>query len=322
MARAKKRSSEESKPSQGWMLTFSDMITLMLTFFVLLVSMSHMDERRKRDVLVSTQSMTGLGVTTFNPLGKQKPNVMVQPGPMTGSPDELESLREFLWENRDEDINIQSNRYVNIISISSDVLFEPGNANLSPKGQFMLDRIVPEIKNLAFPVLVAGHTSIEREEEQDSYRVMLDGKGFSSSWRLSLLRALAVYQFLRARGVKNLQIMNEAFGEYHPRMSNQTPEGRKANRRVDIILDKRNADNIEKLKKQEDSAPKKQDSYEINNFRFKLDTPPLPTTPAEPAPAPQAPVQQNSGNSRFNNAHASHWPIWTAGLLKGGGTWL
>lgn len=107
------------------MLTFSDMITLMLTFFVLLVSMSHMDERRKRDVLVSTQSMTGLGVTTFNPAKTQCDGAA--PAQRQASPDELESLREFLWENRDEDINIQSNRYVNIISISSDVLFEPGN---------------------------------------------------------------------------------------------------------------------------------------------------------------------------------------------------
>lgn len=100
----------------------------------------------------------------------------------------------------------------------------------------MLDRIVPEIKISPSRFWWLAIHLIEREEEQDSYRVMLDGKGFSSSWRLSLLRALAVYQFLRARGVKNLQIMNEAFGEYHPRMSNQTPEGRKANRRVDIIL--------------------------------------------------------------------------------------
>lgn len=310
------------------MLTFSDMVTLMLTFFVLLVSMSYVDERRKKDALVSTQSMAGLGVTTFNPLGTQKPNVMVQPGPMSGSPDDLESLREFLWENADEDLDVQSNRYVNIISISSDVLFEPGSANLSPKGQFMLDRIVPEIKNLAFPVLVAGHTSIDREEKQDSYRVLLDNNAFSSSWRLSLLRALAVYQFLRSKGVQNLEIMNEAFGEYHPRMSNQTPEGRKANRRVDIILDKRNADNIEKLKKQEESNKKPPDSYEINNFRFKLDAPPPPLNPGQSSPGtgpgtgPGNPEPQNSGNSKLDSPKDSHGSTRTAGLFKGGRLWL
>lgn len=270
MARRRKEEAPAGDPL--WMVTFTDLTTLLLTFFVVLISMSQIDERRTMDYLVNTRGESGFGVGVFNPLSKEDKQFMGEQGVMDLPDSELESLREFLWENENEDIDMESNRYVAIISIGEDVLFPPGGVKLSARGKMILDRLIPQIKNLRYPMLVAGNTSTARDELGEAYHAMSDDQ-FSPTWKLSLYRALAVYEYFRTKNISAEQMTNEGFGQYRPKVSNNTPEGRKTNRRVDLVLDRRNSEEIDRMKRQDeiDRQRDKENIYQFKEFKFKLD---------------------------------------------------
>ena len=96
------------------------------------------------------------------------------------------------------------------------------------------------------------------------------------SWKLSLARSLAVYRFLLGQGVKPELIRLEAFGRFRPRYSNQSAQGRKRNRRVELVLDKRisswEAEKIAQAKS--NLKPKvKSNQFIYKDFIFKLNEP-------------------------------------------------
>ncbi|NJB67942.1 chemotaxis protein MotB [Desulfobaculum xiamenense] len=267
MAREKKEQKPEGVPA--WLVTFSDMMTLMLTFFVLLVSMSVMDERRKLVVLGSIVGTFGLGRDSYEVLSTQDKKRSVEPGPIeTESTDDLEPLKALIWEDANEDLNFSSNRFVQVFSIADDVLFEPGGAILKPQGRQLLERALPVLFSVEYPILLAGHTSSLRDEEGTSYRVEDRGKSMDDSWRLSFARVMGIYRFLIEAGMDPAMLRVEAFGRYHPRYSELTAKDRRKNRRVDIILDKRNAKWLDRLGPTRKDAPSDEFRYKDFIFRF------------------------------------------------------
>ena len=235
MARQKK---VEEKKGAAWLVTFSDLMTLLLTFFVLLLSMATIDERRVRNVLFTVRGSLGIGATITTPLSDLNKPKEVVPGAFDMPSDDLEPLREMLWEDQNQDITLQSNRFLEIISINADVLFAAGETSLTPRGQQLLNRLIPVLKKLDYPMLLAGHASPTRDEIQ-VYRVTLDPHEFSPTWEISFLRIMSMYTFFKSAGLPGDKMMVEGFGEYRPKASNNTAFGREANRRVDIVLDKR-----------------------------------------------------------------------------------
>lgn len=271
MARREKK--PEEKKGSAWLVTFSDLMTLLLTFFVLLLSMAVIDERRVREVLFTVRGSLGIGKAISTPMSDKNIPRPVTPGVFDMPTDDLEPLRDMLWEDPNQDVTLLSNRYIEIISVSADALFAPGETTLTAKGQALLGRIVPILHNLDYPILLAGHTSPARDEV-DEYRVTLDPYAFSPTWELSFLRAMSVYLLFKDMGLPSDKIMVEGFGEYRPRVSNNTPMGRATNRRVDIVLDKRNKDvdlKPEGMGREAEKGPRK--SYEQNGFIFDLNPP-------------------------------------------------
>ncbi|MCC8193219.1 MAG: OmpA family protein [Deltaproteobacteria bacterium] len=271
MAR-KTKSSGGGDDQPAWLITFSDLMTLLLTFFVLLVSMSVIDERNKLVVLGSVSSSFGIGEQNFNPKSIEKKSSKVEPGAMM-EPD-MTPIKDMLWEDMRDDLNFQENRFVQILSINADVLYEPGQSALSERGKQLLNRILPHLLTIKYPLLVAGHTADRRDEEGKSYQVDFDTAKVDSTWPLSLARGFGVYHYLIQNGIPGDRLSQEAFGAYHPRYPNRSPEGRLLNRRVDIVLDKRN--DPERLAV-ERSVPKPADqpkSFFFRNFQFDLDSAP------------------------------------------------
>ncbi|MDL2279373.1 OmpA family protein [Desulfovibrio sp. OttesenSCG-928-G11] len=270
MARRKKSGGDGGDPA--WLVTFSDLMTLLLTFFVLLLSMAVIDERAKLEVLGSVSKAFGFKDAMFNPLADTNVNRPVEPGPMDAPTDDLTPLREMLIEDVDKDLAFQENKYVQIFSINDEVLFLPASVSLSPGGIALLDRILPYLQRMSYPLLVAGHTSARRDEEGGEYELAYGKDGMDGTWPLSFKRALAVYRHLDARGIDPGRLSLEAFGQFHPRFSNNTPEGRRKNRRVDLVLDKRNREWIEKVEAlREKEAPQAEMYYK--GFKFDLTMP-------------------------------------------------
>jgi chemotaxis protein MotB len=260
------RKEKKPKPTGGvapWLITFSDMMTLMLTFFVLLVSMSVIDERRRLIVLGSIIGTFGVGKDSYDVLSTKDTRRTVEPGPFEMEDiNDLEPLKEMVWEDVSEDLAFAENKFVQILSINSDVLFEPGEAELTEQGKKLLERALPVLLQIDYPLLLAGHTSRLRDEMGIEYKVEEREKVMDDSWRLSLYRTLSVYKFLIDNRMDPNMLRVEAFGRHHPRYTDLTAEGRSMNRRVDVILDKRNTEWLDKL------GPERKDER-IKEFIYK-----------------------------------------------------
>lgn len=236
---ARKKKEEDAKAGEGWLVTFSDLMTLLLTFFVLLLSMAVIDERRKLVVLGSVSGTFGSGEAHFNPLANSEgPAQSVEPGAMQASANDLAALRDQLHDDPPGDLNFMENPYVQVFSINADAMFAPGQAELTERGYLMLRRILPTLVNVDAPIMVAGHTSPSRDEQVGLLDSIGPG-GVQDTWMLSMSRSLAVYRALTEMGMPNEMLQLEAFGMYRPRYDNRTASGRRDNRRVDIVLDKR-----------------------------------------------------------------------------------
>lgn len=266
---------KEKKPPkisgvEPWLVTFSDMMTLMLTFFVLLVSMSVIDERRKLIVLGSIIGTFGVGQDSYDVLSTKDTRRTVEPGPMElDSINDLEPLKEMAWEDPSEDLAFAENKFVQILSINSDVLFRPGETELTEGGKKLLERALPVLLQIGYPLMLAGHTSRLRDEMGIDYRVEEKDKVMDESWRLSLYRTLSVYRFLLDSGMEPEMLRVEAFGKHHPRHTDLTAQGRRMNRRVDIILDRRNVEWLDKLGP--DAVDGRQKQFIYRDFVFDLD---------------------------------------------------
>jgi chemotaxis protein MotB len=265
MARKKKK--KEEGGIAGWLITFGDMMTLLLTFFVLLVSMARIDERRKLVVLGSIIGTFGWGKLSYDVLSKSDTRRTVEPGPMNEIED-LEMLKPLLWESAQEDISFQEGKFVDVFSVSADVLFGPGESDLSDEGKKLLLTIAPVLKKVKHPLLLAGHTSKLRGEMGMEFQVEELEQVPDLSWRLSLNRVLSVYTFLLNQGMAPDMLRVQAFGKFQPHYPDTTPENRRRNRRVDIVLDKRSSKYQREIRSLEPQKPQEETTYEYEGFVF------------------------------------------------------
>ncbi|EPR44031.1 Motility protein B, N-terminal domain containing protein [Desulfovibrio sp. X2] len=275
MARRKRAGKAGGDELPGWFLTFSDMMTLLLTFFVLLNAMAVIDERRKLVAIGSIIGTFGEGSKSVDVLTRKDTKQTVESGPMEGVGD-LEPLKQHVWDDIEKDVSFAESRYVQVFSISADVLFEPGGTTLAPRGEKLLEDLLPVLDKVRHPVLLAGNTSSLRDEMGEAYRPSVAHLPVDPSWRISLGRALAVYRFLLGKGVPSQNLRVEGFGRFHPRFDAATPEGRRMNRRVDLVLDKRSPlgdDLAEAAAPGKGAAPGQSDSYEYGGFVFELGSP-------------------------------------------------
>ena len=271
MGRKKKPKIPEGQPL--WLITFSDLMTLMLTFFVLLVSMSVVDERRKLVVLGSIMGTFGFGSKGYDVLSTTDSRKTVEIGPMEVKGD-LETVKPILWEFAEDDLRFESNRFVQIISIGAEVLFLPGGTEISSKGMNLLDKVIVALKKATHPVLLAGHTSTLRDELGEGYRIEEKDLNPDLSWKISLNRVLSVYSYLVNGGIDPEMLKVEAFGRFKPRYPNNSPEDRRKNRRVDIVLDKRNDIVKRDLKEyKSDNGEEKDGNFRYEDFVFPINDP-------------------------------------------------
>lgn len=266
---AKKEKVEEHDEMPAWLITFGDMMTLLLTFFVLLVSMAKVDERRKLVVLGSIIGTFGWGTKGYDVMSTKDTRRTVESGAMEDIKD-LEPLKPLIWEDTRKDLDFQSNKFVQVLSVNSRLLFAPGSTDLSLEGKDFIKKIMPVLKNVVHPIMLAGHTSLMRDELGEEYKVVKNATKFDPSWKLSLSRTLSVYKYMLDQGMPADMVKLEAFGRFRPHYNQDTPEGRADNRRVDIVLDKRNEKVAKELKTVIKRTVSPPDQYDVDGFTFDL----------------------------------------------------
>ena len=241
--RARLRARKEGQPLPPWLMSYGDLVTLMLCFMVLMVSLSTIDNRAIKSVLGSRKSpVPGEYSLPDSPDALERARQFSH-GVQAGNENtarEFTSLKNDLTRQHAGDIAVEENSFFQTISINSEALFEAGSATLSAEGKQMMDRVLPYLQAAGFPVVIEGHTGPRRDEEGRSFVAALFDKTRDSTWTLSLERAVSVYGHFFAAGVAKEILRVEGFGQYQPRFTTLTREGRRKNRRVDLVLDKRN----------------------------------------------------------------------------------
>ena len=236
---AKKKRPDAGEASTGWIVTYSDMVTLMLCFFVALFNPDEMDPRQL-SAMVSSFSNAGLGPSSGGntlsagssaDLGNTINSLpAMERGRALGS-----SLRRavslFNPEVRSNKVKVTQDERGLVISLASDAFFNPASARVNiEETRDILVRLASLLNSsdvLARKVRIEGHT--------DSVDVDPGGP-WQDNWQLSSERARAVLRYLFDFGVDENRFQVAGFADTVPVSTNETPEGRAYNRRVDIVI--------------------------------------------------------------------------------------
>ncbi|MGV3525319.1 MAG: flagellar motor protein MotB [Candidatus Sericytochromatia bacterium] len=228
---------------ERWMVSFADFMTLLFALFVVLFSISTVDEQKLEKVAESMDQAFGL----FNAQGPNLLNTPAQPNqpippivqpqspapPVTSASDQklMKRLEAVVRQTQGLPATVslrQENRGV-VIQLRDTRLFASGSADLRPEIQAELRRIGRELKAIGQPVRIEGHT--------DNVPVRGITGGFRSNWELSAARANRVLQFFLEMGALPPDRFSVAgYGEYRPIAPNGSESGRARNRRVDIVI--------------------------------------------------------------------------------------
>lgn len=227
-SRDRKKKSDEPAGAPGWMVTYGDMMSLLLCFFVLLLSFSTISEKKYSQAIQSLKGALGV-------LPRNLTTVEVLPAPRTGRPvaRSIEQLARRLQHRlqvtgRAQDINIDIGKQGELrINLPSRILFDSAKSELKPDAVPVLDDLADIIKDLpgAF-IEVYGHT--------DS-RPLTPGAFYRDNYDLSYGRAKTVTFHLSDRGgIPRERFEMVACGPSQPVATNETEEGQQANRRVEL----------------------------------------------------------------------------------------
>jgi chemotaxis protein MotB len=227
-------------PPEGaadWLTTYGDMVTLLLTFFVLLLSAATIDGYQLRLILAA-----------FPGLGSLEGGNTLEAGPLAELGNTIESLPSLdrgraLNEARREAVSIFEPEIRNnlvrvtqderglVISLAGDAFFETASATVNIE---QTRETLQKLAQLLNSEDLADRT-FRLEGHTDDIPVAPDGP-FDSNWHLGQERARAVFQYLQRYGITEEQFQLMSRGEHASIVSNETPEGRAYNRRVDVII--------------------------------------------------------------------------------------
>lgn len=241
---------EEGSPA--WMTTYADMITLVLTFFVLLFSFSTIDALKWKEIVSSLSGTPFVTIQALDPGGTIPAAIEVDDDVVAATPVPTKSPEEEARnveikdkfnqlyakiKNHIEDnnlqyiLNVESQEDAILIRMSDSALFDDGKDNIKPDSEIILleiCEILQEYESLIRRIRVEGHT------DNNPIR----SAKFRSNWHLASSRAdNIVLYFIKVMDIAPAKLEGASKGEYHPIASNETAEGRAKNRRVDFIIE-------------------------------------------------------------------------------------
>lgn len=240
----------------AWMVTFADLATLLLTFFILLLSFAEMDREKYRAMAQSMAAAFGTANVVAedvggSPLSMLETDTVSLPEPpdtpreeaefiddrgaapdITRIPEgivELSSrlIGELEEEVADEALSINYDQQQVVIRFSERATFNSGEAQIKPEMLPIIDRVVEVVSECLGNVTVAGYTD----------DVPITSSRFRSNWDLSAARAVSVvHELVLNRQIPAERVMAAGRAETQPLVPNTSPENRAVNRRVEISI--------------------------------------------------------------------------------------
>lgn len=226
------RGGGDDKPGAPlWMVTYGDMVTNLLAFFVLLYSFSELDAQKFQAVIAAFQQHSGIltgGGAIQGELPLEGSGLLEQGGMFDGREATIEEqLRKFVQDQGlNESVNVVKTQEGVVVRFSDKVLFDLGKTNLLPEARQILEKLVAVIAPWPNHVRVEGHTD----------NLPIHTSQYPSNWELSVYRASEVIRFLEDANISSERLSAVGYGEYRPIASNDNAAARRRNRRVDIIV--------------------------------------------------------------------------------------
>ncbi len=216
------------KGAPAWLLTFGDLMSLLLTFFILLVSMSTIDKPKFKAASGSLKDAFGVQrIEVINTLPTGDDLIAVdfqQELIMVNLKEKLDILMvPSVDRGEAEIVEIESGFLINM---KRDALFRKGDITLLPEAKSLLFQLATLVRDIPNLVRVEGHTSSQPPLAQ-----------YANNWEQSSAEAAAVVHFFATEGNVNpgkLQV--RGMGDVLPRADNSTLEGQRLNHRLEILI--------------------------------------------------------------------------------------
>lgn len=226
---------EKPENNERWIVSYADMLTLLFALFVVLYATSDANPNKLKQVKVSIDRAFSVGISN----GDSGASAIFDSGGggMTEGINEVKS-RNFITltttlgdfakqKGLDNRIQVHSDSTSITISLSDNLLFDSGSADLKPGAQAVLTEVASALSGLPNEIRIEGHTD----------NVPVNSPEFPTNWELSGERATRVLRFIAATGAfQPRQLYTSGYGDTRPVGDNATAEGRAANRRADIVI--------------------------------------------------------------------------------------
>jgi len=214
---------------QAWIMTYGDMMSLLLTFFVLLVSFSSLQDRKFHQATRSLQDAFGAQGDREAAAGTDDPLVSYLRS-VTKDPEFLQEVRSMEQAILDQDlageVEVRLLDEGVLIELPAPLLFPSGGAKIKSKAEPILEQLARMFRKFPGDIQVEGHTD----------NVPINSRRFPSNWELSAARAVAVARNFHGLDIPPTRLSATGYGEFRPVADNETAAGRAANRRVEITL--------------------------------------------------------------------------------------
>ncbi|MFN2449719.1 MAG: flagellar motor protein MotB [Candidatus Baltobacteraceae bacterium] len=240
-SRFRKKAEEQKVETAGmmrWLLTYADMITLMLALFIILFAISTISKVKfqafAKDVSAGFDNDWSVN---------QPPNGGLDAHQNFTTPSRIpliqKQLQQYVAQNRLQDqVQVHLDRRGLVITLLSDkAYYDSGSADLRPQTKKILDEVDVFLKKNDNLIRVEGNT--------DNVPIATDR--YPTNWELSTARAVNVVRYLIEQDrLPADRISAAGYGQFHPRTDNSTAQNRQANRRVDVVLLNANLSRAEK----------------------------------------------------------------------------
>ncbi len=229
------QSEDEVDEGEGWLATFADISMLLLVFFILLFSLSSLEQTKFMAAVGSIKGALGgeqQSLSKESPIGtvgKLQQDVKMRKELIEAQTQTFNEIKSFLVKNGMEgQVSAVLDEGTVILRLPAKVLFGPNSAELNPDSMQIID-ILKDI-------------FVQRREQNIDIRGYTDdtpipeNARFKDAWDLSALRAVTVLRYLLAKGVDPERMTATGFGSLNPIMPNNNEENRAKNRRVEFLL--------------------------------------------------------------------------------------
>jgi chemotaxis protein MotB len=221
-----------------WLATYGDLVTLLLCFFILLFSMSTVDNQKFKKVISALNSMgiTGQSGSVTENVGDTISSLDIYNSiDIQEEMDDIYSKVKAMIESKglSQDINVEKVEAGVLLRFKNEILFDSGQAELKENARNTLEMLGEILRSYDKNIRIEGHT--------DNVPVNTSNNRFRSNWELSSARSISVVRYFTEDVPAEQRIDPKKFevsgyGEYHPIAPNNSPQNKQKNRRIEITI--------------------------------------------------------------------------------------